>query len=127
MVSGGCNIYSWAQLTPILAFIERGQDDNAWTTKDIKYLHNLTRTLNTAVTTARAFRNDPEIAAQMSSYILNVEPIVKGLENKKKDVTINMKGKSKYPIILYNQHINNESKNRTSQTYSGKFPGTVQN
>jgi hypothetical protein len=57
------------------------------------------KTLNVAVITARAFRNDPEIADQMQGYISNLEPIVDGIRTKKKDVTVPAKGKSAYLLF----------------------------
>ena len=90
-------------LTPLLcvAFIERGQEDTAWSSKDIKFFNNLTKTLNVAVVTARAFRNDPEIADQMANYITNIMPIIDGIRTKKKNVTITTKGKSKHTVSWF--------------------------
>ena len=51
--------------------------------------------------TARAFRNDPEIADQMARYISNIAPIIDGIRTKKKEVTITTKGKSMHTAIWF--------------------------
>jgi len=69
--------------------------------------------------TARAFRNDPEIADQMQQYISNLEPIVDGIRTKK-NVTVPVKGKSAYLLFakkLSELLIENYAEDRTCKAH----------
>lgn len=108
-------------------FIERGQEEKPWSAKDMRYFNNLTKTLNVAVMTARAFRNDPEIADQMQQYISNLEPIVDGIRTKK-NVTVPVKGKSAYLLFakkLSELLIENYAEDRTCKAHDREFSSTI--